>query len=114
MSFVQSKRNSGYAPLQDHGTHKKGYALWSRASIWAKRIVDIRDETNRLGQWVYDEQTVGDIIGGMFYNREIGKRDTGAWSYAFPGIITGGGSTPLILLQDGERSEITRDLPLMK
>ena len=89
-------------PLQHKGFVEKGWAVDLRNSILSDRVTDRLTGAGDVGHWQYEEDSVGDLIGGFLWReRDICSRPMGAWAFVIPAIAMvgdGGGdvSTPSV------------------
>ena len=97
----------GIWPLQHSGYKDRGWLIHTRSAMLAYRVKDRLMDVGDVGQWVYEEDSVGDVVGGNLWPTS-GKpgfggpsRETGAWAFAWPVTIQasvgggGGGAPPL-------------------
>jgi len=84
---------AGLFPLQAHpgeDKNKKGTAKWAldeRPAMFAYRILDRMEEKDQVGHWVYERESVGDILGGFLWYQAGPPpkgRDLPAWEFAWP------------------------------
>lgn len=111
MTFITDSRQPrgiGFLPLQHEFYQQQNWPLDQRACIMALRVTRRQlpsESPDHLGHYVFDEQTVGDLIGGMWWNIEPdSERPIPGWRFVWPsivkpfdGVITGSGGTCLNL-----------------
>ena len=96
MSRLSDVQALGYLPLQDHRDESE-VDLEFRAALFGCRI-ESRDVFGRYIAQGHQGgltgvgstnpvKTVGDVLGGTFYEQEKDKRPVGAWSFAMPSIL---------------------------
>lgn len=75
----------GFYPLQHSEYTKAGYDLDFRSCLIGYRILNRLTGPGDLGHWIFEEGTVGDIIGGQLWKIESkDKRPIPAWRFAWP------------------------------
>ena len=103
MSRLADVQALGYLPLQDHRS-ETDVDLEFRAAVFACRI----ESRDKFGRYIAQGhqgnlsgvgstnpvKTVGDVLGGTFYQQEKDKRATGSWSFAMPAITTAASLLP--------------------
>lgn len=81
----------GILPLQHHGHRGRGWELDARSCILATRLVDRLDEEGQHGHWVFEDESQGDLLGGLLWPKDT--REISGWAFAWP-VSTGlGGAT---------------------
>ena len=68
---------------KDRGTNGP-WDLQLRSMITACRVEGRDDESGGLGEWIYERGTVGDVLGGFFWERS--SRAISGWAFAWPSI----------------------------
>lgn len=94
MGDSRSGRGPGFMPFQDFSFVARGSGLDARCGLLGMRITGRRDGTGQLGQFEYEEGTVGDASGYYFW-KNAADRAIGSWREVFPTVISSslGGST---------------------
>lgn len=131
----RSPSGSGVWPLQhfnyDKDSNSEGaWDLPNRAMLTACRIEGRDDSSGGLGDWKIQRSTVGDVLGGFFWDRS--SREISGWAFAWPTMtVKGRGTVPaggvaepdmLPLVWDGEQKakadlrwgQLTYEIPLVK
>lgn len=95
MSRLSDVQELGYLPLQDHRAESE-VDLQFRAAVFACRV-EARDEFGRYKAEGHQTElkigsnsgikTIGDLIGGTFFEPEKDERVMGSWSFALPSIL---------------------------
>lgn len=90
----------GIWPLQHAGYKDRGWLIHTRSAMLAYRIKDRLTNPGDVGEWVYEEDSVGDVVGGNLWPVVTGKRPIPGWAFAWPAVIEasasgGGGEAPL-------------------
>lgn len=86
MSFIADLWKAGYWPLQALGFEGDGEALEQRDVRYAVRIKGRDLGPGKLGHFILDEDSAGDVLGGFLWPAET--RPIPGWAFAWPAVMT--------------------------
>src|SRR6185295_14291645 len=75
-----------------HKGHKAGkFDIDYRGHKRCVRVLDHLGENGDLGSWKIDPDAIGDLMLGLCWPQDPGKRPVPMWSFGFPVVMQGGG-----------------------
>jgi len=91
------KGGPGFLPLQAWRSTPPGdpWDIDKRPALIGMRMTGRLDKDDQLGHWVYDEATVGDVIGGQWWEQETDGRPIPMWRFATPVVLNTEGNPVL-------------------
>lgn len=91
--FIETfgKPTVGILPLQHENYESQNFSIQYRASKHCVRITGRQDTGQGIGQWTYDKDSQGDLIGGNCWLANYQGRPMSAWSWAWPAMLSAGG-----------------------
>lgn len=79
---------TGILPLQHEGFDQQGWSIPFRAGIHCVKITGREDTEDGIGNWKYEPDSQGDLVGGNVWYADYAKRPNSGWAFAWPAAIT--------------------------